>query len=103
MSDQTKLLVHFLISKLVILAVPILNGLLAMVGITVTTSNSTTDSIANYLCIGIGLAYSYWNKTQAEKVHTQAGFSQGVQAASSPGTTISQPPPSQPSPQKLPS
>jgi hypothetical protein len=65
--DQTKLAVHWAVSKLVILAVPLLNGLLSFLGIAVTTSSSTTDNIANYLCIGVGLAYSWWAHQQTLK------------------------------------
>jgi len=81
MTDQQKLLLHFVISKLVIVAVPLLNQLLFALGITVSTSPSTSDNIANCLCIAIGIAYSYWTKMQAEKVHTEVGFNKGVSAA----------------------
>lgn len=78
MSDNTKLLIHFLVSKLVILAVPLLNQVLSAFGITVNTSNSTVDALANCICIALGLAYSYWVKTEAQRVHTKAGYVNGL-------------------------
>jgi len=83
MSDQTKLIVHFIVSKLVILAVPILNQLLAVFGIPVNTSNSTADALANCLCIGIGLAYSGWLQRRTATVAHAAGIAKGIATATS--------------------
>lgn len=91
MTEETKIAIHWAISKLVIIAVPLLNQLLFAIGITVTTSPSTTDNIANFLCIGLGLGYSYWVKSYSKDVHTTKGFSEGVLAATGSLPTASPP------------
>lgn len=92
MSDQTKLTIHFLVSKLVILAVPLLNQLLIAFGINVTTSNNTVDSLANMICIGLGLAYSWWSHKQAVKTQPEAiPF-----RPDAPRNSVPQPPPPKP-------
>ena len=87
MNDQDKMTVHFLVSKLVIFAVPLLNNALEVVGIHVTTSSDTADALTNDLCIALGLAYSWWAHQRAKEVHADLGFHEGVEKGFRNGVT----------------
>jgi hypothetical protein len=59
--------VHFWVSKLLIVAPPLVNQLLALVGMQLTVGSTSADTISEDIVIGIGLAWSYWTHRQATK------------------------------------
>ena len=87
MNDQDKMTLHFLVSKLVIFAVPLLNNALEVVGIQVSTAPGTVDALTNNLCIALGLAYSWWAHQRARQVHADLGYGEGVEAGFRHGVT----------------
>ena len=87
MNDQDKMTLHFLVSKLVIFAVPLLNNALEVVGIQVSTAPGTVDALTNNLCIALGLAYSWWAHQRAKEVHADLGYSEGSEAGFRHGVT----------------
>ncbi len=87
MNDQDKMTLHFLVSKLVIFAVPLLNNALEVVGIQVSTGPGTVDALTNNLCIALGLAYSWWAHQRTKQVHADLGYSEGAEAGFRHGVT----------------
>jgi len=57
---------HWLVSKLLIVAPPLLNALLLPTGVQLTVSENAADKITSLIVMAIGLVYSKWTLNKAK-------------------------------------
>ena len=65
MKEEAKLVVHFWVAHLIMLALPALNGLLSLVGMNLSARADAADLITTLLVSGLGVWYSKWAHSQA--------------------------------------
>src|ERR1700744_3939126 len=81
MSAKLKLAVHFVVSHLMMLGLPALNGVLALVHMHLSAEADSADMMSTFIVSAAGLAYSSWAHRQNAQQHAAAGYELGKMAA----------------------
>ena len=81
--SRLKFLIHFAVSHLFMLALPLINVGLAAVHMQLSAQADSADLVSTSITVGAGLAYSAWLQRRTATVANAAGVATGIAAATS--------------------